>query len=151
MVGCSLTLHPAANGDPMAKLGRDKGGEERNWPPTSQSRWLRTSVLSNRHSQRMNRIWDLPLPFINHLQWEYENQLIIFFRATNLLLDTMETFGIWAFQDTCWHIFPLKKLPTKPCFLVLSESHFHNLFSIRQWPIAALLKRPILWCNGHPT
>ena len=28
----------------------DKGGEERNWPPYLTYRWLRISVLSNRHS-----------------------------------------------------------------------------------------------------
>ena len=29
---CSLTVHPAASGHPVATLG-DEGGEERNWLP----------------------------------------------------------------------------------------------------------------------
>ena len=32
MVGRSLTVHPAANGNPVETLG-DKSGEERNWLP----------------------------------------------------------------------------------------------------------------------
>ena len=46
----SLTIHPAANGYLVGTLGRDKGGEERNWPPYLTCRWLSISVLSNRHS-----------------------------------------------------------------------------------------------------
>ena len=36
----------------------DKGGEERNWPPYLTCRWLRISVLSNRHSPTYESIWD---------------------------------------------------------------------------------------------
>ena len=32
-VGCSLTVHPAANGYLVENTGEVKGGEERNWPP----------------------------------------------------------------------------------------------------------------------
>ena len=37
----------------------DKGGEERNWPPYLTCRWLRISVLSNRHSPTYESIRDL--------------------------------------------------------------------------------------------
>ena len=43
--------------DPVATLG-DKGGEERNWPPYLKCRWLRISVLSNRHSPTYGSIRD---------------------------------------------------------------------------------------------
>ena len=36
----------------------DKGGEERNWPPYLTCRWLRISVLSNRHSPTYESIRD---------------------------------------------------------------------------------------------
>ena len=36
----------------------DKGGEERNWPPYLTCRWLRISVLSNRHSPTYRSIRD---------------------------------------------------------------------------------------------
>ena len=37
----------------------DKGGEERNWPPYLTCRWLKISVLSNRHSPTYESIrWD---------------------------------------------------------------------------------------------
>ena len=36
----------------------DKGGEERNWPPYLTCRWLRISVLSNRHSTTYENIRD---------------------------------------------------------------------------------------------
>ena len=48
-VGCSLTVHLTANGDLVEHWG-DKGGKEGTDHPTSQSRWPRTSVLSNRQS-----------------------------------------------------------------------------------------------------
>ena len=36
----------------------DKGGEERNWPASLTCRWLRISVLSNRHSPTYESIRD---------------------------------------------------------------------------------------------
>jgi len=35
----------------------DKGGEGRNWPPYLTCRWLRISVLSNRHFPMYEGIW----------------------------------------------------------------------------------------------
>ena len=68
--GSSLTrgLHwilahcsPSSEWAPGGNTGGDKGGEERNWPPYLTCRWLRISVLSNRHSPTYEIIRGQPL------------------------------------------------------------------------------------------
>ena len=61
-VGYSLTVHPAANGYPVATLGKIKAARKGTGHPTSLCRRLRISILSDRHSPTYGILWDCPLP-----------------------------------------------------------------------------------------
>ena len=62
MVGRSLTVHPAANGDPVETLGRKRrrGKELATLPQKADGSGQVSSLTGT--PQRTDRIWDLPLP-----------------------------------------------------------------------------------------
>ena len=65
MVGRSLTVHPAANGglvETMGKRKRRRRKELATLPQKADGSGQVTSLTGT--SQRTDRIWDLPLPFI---------------------------------------------------------------------------------------
>ena len=80
MVDYPLTVHPEANWVPGGNTGEIKAARKGTGHPTSQSRWLSTSVSLTGTPQRTDRIWDIPLPLLR------QEQSIIEFLLSLLLL-----------------------------------------------------------------
>ena len=64
-LGCSLTVHPAANWCLVATLGKLKAARKGTGHPTSTMPMAQDKCHSNRHSPNVrNRTRDSPLPFV---------------------------------------------------------------------------------------
>ena len=116
---------------------RDKGSEERNWPPYQTSRWLRISFLSNRHSPTYESIWrDLSL-----LYWMMNLASTILLWYTNA-----------KHEMRCSKWFFLSKLVAQSLWMENCLSHIHCKhlkyhfieFEIAQLIIACNLVEPLL-------
>ena len=62
-LGCSLIVHPAGNGYPVATLGKLKAARKGTGSPASLSRRLRIFVLSNRLSPMYGIVYGSNLYF----------------------------------------------------------------------------------------
>ena len=95
MAECSLFTHQQM-GTQWNHWG-DKGSKERNWPSYLTCRWLRTSVLSNRHSPTYKSIQDY---LYTTLVFEYK----IVISAMFLLLDSLSSgIHLLPFPLMCTH------------------------------------------------
>ena len=86
LVGCSPTVHPEANGDLVETLGEIKAARKGTGHPTSQSRWPRTSVLSNRHSPNVRVVYRTYLTAIPYLCKQIYIDQLVTCMVVNLLL-----------------------------------------------------------------